>query len=377
MKQISIFSGMFVAFCMFTTSCNGQWQNNTSSEEAVVQKDTTKHLTLVFAGDLMQHLPQITTAKVGNEYDYTECFEYIKPQIEYADIAVGNFETTLAGPPYTGYPCFGAPDDFLRDCKATGFDVFLTANNHSCDKGKRGIERTIQMMDSMKVKHLGSYVNLASRNKTYPFVLEKNGFRLVFLNYTYGTNGIPVKVPNIVNLIDTVQIAKDIAAAKSKKPDCIIAFMHWGDEYQLVQNKKQEELANWLFEKGVTHIIGGHPHVVQPMEIRTDADGNKHVLVYSLGNFVSNMTKPSTIGGMLVHMELEKDSTTRVANCNYSLYFVTRPAISGNKTHRIYDVCTPDSVLNPAEINLRESFLNIARPIFKEHNKNVSEALKR
>lgn len=339
----------------------------------VEPRDTTRHISLVFAGDLMQHGPQIKSARVGNSYDYTECFAHIKPQIEYADIAVANFETTLAGPPYTGYPCFCAPDEFLRDVKATGFDVLLTANNHTCDKGKKGIERTIHMMDSLHIPHLGSYIDTAARNRQHPLLIEQNGFRLAFLNYTYGTNGIPVPKGNVVNGIDKEQMARDIKKAKQMAPDAIIAFMHWGEEYHLTPVASQRELADWLFAQGVDHIIGGHPHVVEPMEIRTDSLGRQHVLAYSLGNFVSNQYKDNTYGGMLVHMALEKDSTVRLASCDYSLYFVTRPNNSGHKSHRVYDVHTPDSELSASERTLRDKFVSSARALFTKHNKNVSE----
>ena len=101
--------------------------------------------------------------------------------------------------------------------------------------------------------------------------MEKNGFRIALLNYTYGTNGIPVTPPNIVNYIDTTVIAKDIEESKAMKPDAIIACMHWGIEYQSLPDKEQKFLADWLIQKGVNHVIGSHPHVVQPIEVRTDS----------------------------------------------------------------------------------------------------------
>lgn len=362
-------------------SCANEHRSFLFAQEAepvdTVPEVVTTRLSLVFAGDLMQHMPQINAARTkGGDYDYTECFEHIRPQIEYADIAVANFETTLAGAPYSGYPTFCAPDAFLRDVKAAGFDVLLTANNHTCDRGQRGIERTIAMMDSLQIPHLGSYVSEAARQQQYPYVFEREGIRLAFLNYTYGTNGIPVPKGNVVNRIDREQIARDIAAAKAKHPDVIIAFMHWGEEYHPLPVDSQRELADWLFAQGVDHVIGGHPHVVEPMEIRTDSLGQKHVLAYSLGNFVSNQSRQGTVGGMLVHMTLEKDSTTRLSACDYSLYFVTRPGSSGHKQHRIYDANTPDSVLNKSERNLRDNFLSATRALFQKHNKNVSERKK-
>ena len=231
--------------------------------------DSTYHITLLFAGDLMQHSQQIQMGrKADGTYDYSLCFKYMKEEIERADVAIANFETTLGGAPYTGYPQFCSPDQFLIDSRDAGFDIMLTANNHVCDRYSKGIERTIAMMDSLKVPHLGSYVNEQEREKNYPFLLEKNGFRIVLLNYTYGTNGIPTRKPNVVNYIDKKQMAIDIAKAKGMNPDAIIACMHWGVEYTLQPVPAQRQLADWLFSQGVTHIIGGHPHVVEPMEVR-------------------------------------------------------------------------------------------------------------
>lgn len=376
MRQ-SLSAAIFAPLFFFFQSCAGDFHPLAffagSDTIAVEEPVVTSRLTLVFAGDLMQHKPQINAAHTKDGYDYAECFEHIKAQIDYADIAVANFETTLAGPPYSGFPCFSAPDAFLRDVKATGFDILLTANNHTCDKGKRGIDRTIQVMDSLQIPHLGSYVDSLSREKSYPLLVEKNGFRLAFLNYTYDTNGIPVPKGKIVNRIDKDLMAKDIAKAKQMHPDAIIAFMHWGAEYHRTPIESQRELADWLFAQGVDHIIGGHPHVVEPMEIRTDNLGNRHALAYSLGNFVSNQSKDHTYGGMLVHMTLEKDTTTRLAACDYSLYFVTRPNNSGHKQHRVYDAHTPDSVLCSGERSLRDRFLKSTRELFAKHNKNVQE----
>ena len=119
--------------------------------------DSTYHITLLFAGDLMQHSQQIQMGrKADGTYDYSLCFKYMKEEIERADVAIANFETTLGGAPYTGYPQFCSPDQFLIDSHDAGFDIMLTANNHVCDRYSKGIERTIAMMDSLKVPHLGS-----------------------------------------------------------------------------------------------------------------------------------------------------------------------------------------------------------------------------
>ncbi|MBR5983184.1 MAG: CapA family protein [Bacteroidales bacterium] len=349
-------------------------ETDTITEE-VQTKDTTYRISLLFAGDIMQHNDQFKYALMDDDtYDYSECFQYVKHEIESADIAVANFETTLAGPPYHGYPNFCAPDKFLIDCKSAGFDIMLTANNHTCDRRQQGLERTIRVMDSIGIQHLGTYLDTASFEQNYPLLVEKNGFRIAMLNYTYAINGAKVHAPNIVNRIDTAKISIDIEKAKCMEPDAIIAFMHWGVEYMLEPDASQKKLADWLFGKGVTHIIGSHPHIVEPIEIRTDSiTGEKHVLAYSLGNFISNSTRQGTYCGMTIRLDLEKDSTVRISNCDYSLYFVTHPPINGHKQFRIYPTTVPDSLLNFHEAYRKHITLDSIRPFLNEKNKGIYE----
>jgi hypothetical protein len=199
----------------------------------------------------------------------------------------------------------GASDEYLQAIKDAGFDILLTANNHCLDRGKKGMERTIQLLDSSGIRYAGTYKNLSERRQRYPLFINRNGFRIALLNYTYGTNGIKATSPNIVNYIDKNTILQDIQSAKARQPDAIIACMHWGEEYQSLPNREQRELANWLLQQGVTHIIGSHPHVIQPMELRTNGT-EQHIIVYSLGNFISNMSKANTDGGLIFTLQLEK-----------------------------------------------------------------------
>lgn len=177
------------------------------------------------------------------------------------------------------------------------------------------------MLDSLCIPRIGTYRNESDRSRRYPMIIEKNGFRIVLLNYTYATNGLIETPPRIVNRIDRRAMRQDIAEARAIQPDAIIACMHWGTEYELLPDKSQKQLADWLLGQGVTHIIGNHPHVVQPMELRTDSTGRQHVVVYSLGNFISNMSRTHTDGGAAFTLVLEKDSTghTRIARCCYDL----------------------------------------------------------
>lgn len=267
---------------------------------------------LYFAGDAMQHIAQIESAlQTDGTYSYKECFTYVKEQVSEANLAICNLEVTLGGEPYRGYPQFSAPDEFASALKDAGFDILLTANNHCLDRRNKGLIRTLDVLDSLGIAHVGTYRDSAERDSLYPYLTTVNNITFAILNYTYGTNGIPANPPCIVNLIDTAQILIDINKARAKKADVIIACMHWGDEYVLKQNKTQEQLTDWLIENGVDHIIGNHPHVIQPTELRKDKyNGGHHFIAYSLGNYISNMSARNTDIGMSATLRFSKLSFT-------------------------------------------------------------------
>jgi len=290
-------------------------------------QDTTR-LRLLFVGDIMQHDSNIAAAfnSSTNQYDYSSCFEYAAPIVKSADLAIGNLELTLAGKPFKGYPQFSAPDQLAIELKRIGFDVLVTANNHSVDRGRKGIERTIKKLDSLQILHTGTFKDTSDRKLKYPLLLEKNGFRLSLLNYTYGTNGIPIPRPGMVNLIDTVQIKQDIVNAKQQLSDAVIVFFHWGDEYQSLPNKEQKRLTALCFREGVKIVIGSHPHVLQPMEWRKQSD---QFVVYSLGNFISGQRPRYRDGGAMVWLDLQKVkndsiSSTSISNATYELEWVQK-----------------------------------------------------
>lgn len=280
------------------------------SAAATAQTDT---LRLIFAGDIMGHSPQIQSAEVvkNKKYDYAPCFQYIKPVLEKADIAIGNLELTLPGKgPYTGYPMFRSPDELAKALKDAGFDLLVTANNHSNDAHGLGVSNTIQTLRDLGFIQTGTFKTRRDRDAFYPLMVYKNGFKIAIVNYTYDTNGIPTQAPTVVNLIDTVQIKADLAEAVARKPHFIIAIMHWGLEYQLNENKDQQRLARMLIRNGADMVIGMHPHVVQPVKKERvkmpDGSTKEAIVVYSLGNFISNQKQPNTDGGILFQVDLLK-----------------------------------------------------------------------
>lgn len=373
MKQLLL----AVVFLLSLSCKNSDRHSNRSSEIVTTESSdslTPAKITLLFAGDLMQHKAQIDAARSGNSYDYSSYFQYIREEISSADIAIANLEVTLGGKPYRGYPSFSAPDEYLSAIKEAGFDVLLTANNHILDRGKRGLERTTLMLDSMNIPHAGSYKDSTARSERYPLILEKNGFRIAILNYTYGSNGLTPTPPNVVNYIQKDQMSRDIQRAKEQHPELIIACMHWGDEYKSLPNKEQKALADWLLSQGVTHIIGSHPHVVQPLELRTDSiTGDRHVVVYSLGNLISNMSAKGTDGGILFKMEISKEQPTQVESCGYSIVWTARPDINHRKNYTLIPADFPLDSLSVTEQNKFKKFVEETRLLLNTYNKEVEE----
>lgn len=346
-------------------------------------KDTASgEISLLFIGDVMGHGPQITSAldKTTNTYDYNGCFKFITEEMSDADYTIANLEVTLAGPPYTGYPQFSSPDELAVGCKNAGIDILVTANNHSCDRGGAGITRTIWVLDSLNILHTGTFKDTNDWKSNNPLIIEHNCFRLAILNYTYGTNGIPFPKPTIVNLIDKDVIAKDIALAKTKKVDKIIVVTHWGEEYQSNAGTWQITMGQYIFDQGADIIIGAHPHVLQKMvwEKTRDTLGRENLVVYSLGNFVSNQRDRKKDGGAMIKLTLKKENgKTFIQDAGHILTWVYTPVEDGAKKYYILPCAryenNPAFFDNETSYNQMKLFLSDSRKLFTEQNKNIGE----
>ncbi len=257
-------------------------------------------------GDLLMHSPLITAYydKNSNSHNFENIFSYMSPYIKNVDYSVINMEGTLSSKNFSGYPCFRCPECIIDHC---GFDMFLTANNHSYDARSSGFHHTSETLKNKNVDFIGTRLN--EDNKKY-IVKEINGIKLGMINYTYGTinkdgtvsvNGIPCnasdsKLLNVFdyNFLDTFFDEQETLIANMKKDgaDKIIYYMHWGNEYQLKENSLQRKIAQKLCDLGVDVIIGGHPHVVQPMDLlHSKISGKDTICIYSTGNAISNQRR--------------------------------------------------------------------------------------
>lgn len=338
-----------------------------------------KDVSLLFVGDVMQHGPQIKGAYNAktDTYEYEHSWQFIQPVIESVDIAIANLEVTHAGKPYTGYPQFSAPDDLSRALKNVGFDVILTANNHSCDGGAKGVTRTLDVLDEQKLPHTGTFRSKEERDKNYPLIVEKNNIKIAVLNYTYGTNGLFVKAPLIINYIDSTVMKADFEKAK-KQADYIICTMHWGDEYKSLPNAYQKKWEKYCYELGADMVIGSHPHVIQPIEKKTI--NNKEVLTaYSLGNFVSNQRDRYKNGALIVRSTIGSNGNNQVVlkDADYVLAYV-HTAIEGPFKHYYllpdYKYDELDSTFfSETDRKARDLFFADSRSLMEKHTIGVKE----
>lgn len=298
---------------------------------------------LLFVGDAMAHGPQLRAAlQPDGTYDFTSCFDALRTEISGADYAVVNLETPVSGGNYSGYPMFNAPDSYVDALRDAGFDLFLTANNHTLDRGDAGLKKTIHLLDSLGLDHLGTYVNATERSRRLPMIAEVKGYRVGMLNYTYGTNDLKAKGDVVVDYIDRDVIAQDVKALRNAGAEIIIANMHWGEEYHLQPVASEKSMADYLTSLGVDVIMGSHPHVVQPVETRTNPiTGTPVQVIYSLGNFISNQQDTNSRGGLMVKLRLRRHGvkvTVSAPEC--SLFYCSHPT----GTQRNYKLLRVDSV---------------------------------
>lgn len=327
-----------------------------SPDDAVQQIDEPRQARLVFAGDLMQHMPQVRAAcRPDGTFDYSETFRYVKPIFEEADFAMLNFETTLTPTSrYTGYPMFRSPAQLADAIRDIGIDAVVMANNHICDNGQTGIEYMTARFDSLGIVHTGAFIDSTRYRMNHPLRFEVKGIRFALLNYTYDTNGVPIPKGTIVNLIDTTAIQNDLRRIDRSETDCIIVFFHWGDEYVRKPNDTQRKLAELCHRYGTEIVMGSHPHVIQPFEAGYDTDSIiRSVTVYSLGNFVSNQRDRYKNGGLIVTLDVEKKNEQIEICPYYTPVWVAMP------NYRILPPSVADTL--PLPSGQRESYRQFIR----------------
>lgn len=306
------------------------------------QEEKPINFTLTALGDTLCHNTQYWDAynNETKEYDFSYVYEDIEYYTKVSDITIGSLETTFAGEDkgYSNYPTFNSPDSLAKALKKIGVSVISLAGNHALDYGYTGLCRTIDVLDDADISHLGTYKTAEEQEK----ILIKNvkGVKIAFINYTYGTNGIPVPSGKdyCVNLINRDLISKQIEQAKEQNVDMIVACMHWGTEYKTTANSEQKELADFLFKNGVDIIIGNHPHVLEHMEKKTitleDGTSKDVFVVYALGNFTADQRDEITRDSAILNLNITKqlDGKISINTVDYVPIYMYKN--SNAKTHK-------------------------------------------
>ncbi len=261
-------------------------------------------------GDIMLHQWQMDFAydKGTKTYDFYKSFDAIDKYLKDADYTIGNLETVFAGNErgFSDFPMFNALDEFGKGIKDAGFDFLTTANNHSNDKGTKGILRTIEVLDELGIDHVGTYKSAEERDKV--FIKEINGMKFAFLSFTYGTNGLPLEKgkPYLANIMSESLIQSDIARAKLENPDFIVVMPHMGNEYELYPKQVFKNWIQLMCDAGADIVLASHPHVLQPIETMTASDGRECFVIYSLGNFISSQRTTPRDAGVILELNFEK-----------------------------------------------------------------------
>ena len=348
---------IFIIFIFNKYNKNAKTNTNTennSTETTLLNKNTKQDIaepitfTLTSLGDTLCHNTQYWDAynSKTDEYDFSYVYEDIKNYTLSSDITIGSLETTFAGKEkgYSNYPTFNTPDSLATALKDIGVDVVSLAGNHALDYGYSGLCRTIDVFNNIGLSHLGTYKTAEDQEKI--LIKDVKGVKIAFINYTYGTNGIPLPSGKefCVNLIDKDFIKKQINQAKEQNVDMIVACMHWGTEYRTTANSEQKDLANFLFENGVDVILGNHPHVLEPMEKKTitlqDGTTKDVFVVYALGNFTADQRAEITKDSAILNLTITKNSNGKISidKVNYiPIYMYKNTNVSTHK-FKILDI---------------------------------------
>ncbi len=306
-------------------SLSSEEDGDISSEKPEVQDTVSSEVTLVMVGDMLMHTQVNNSGKQQDgSYNYDHLFANVADEIREADLALVNQEVIISGADagLKGYPRFNGAYELGDSLVSAGFDVILHATNHAMDMGKEGLIRcrTFWNDNYPEIGVVGIYATAEEAEEIC--IREVNGIKIAILNYTYGTNGIPLPedMPYAVDLWNEKQITSDVTKAK-EMADLVIVCPHWGTEYVLEETSKQRRWAQFLADAGVDLCIGTHPHVIEPMEVIRGETGNEMLVYYSVGNFV-NATSGTAEGvsnrmlGAMAKVTVVKDE----AGCSISAY---------------------------------------------------------
>ena len=415
--KILIIICIFVATLISTIIINIRGDNYKSSKNQEVKNNlqASKNVeyneaSIVAVGDIIIHEQQLKAQfnEGTGEYNFENNFKYVKSHIKSADMALANLETTLAGKQqkYTGYPLFNSPSSIVDAIKDCGFDILSTVNNHTIDRGSAGVFSTVAEIQKRNLKAIGTRENLNKK----PYIIEDvKGIKIGVISYsdetprkgkrkTLNAIEIPSDVEDLLNTFSYEHLEEDLSKIKvqidemkSQGAEAIIFFVHWGNEYARQPNQHQTRIANTLCDYGVDVIIGSHPHVVQPIEfITSKKTGKRSLVVYSMGNFISNQQYERTNNrytedGIIVNIQIKKSKLAKDITISGVSYIPTWVHRYSDNSRFVYEVLPlTDALASKEEYKLNdaievwraENSEKNTRMLMGESNEIIEETLK-
>ena len=330
-----ILLGTLASFQAYSWALNDHHFRSAGRDEEA-QTGRVETITLTAAGDCLMHMPEVNSGlQADGSYRFDTFFADVADLIREGDFSSTDLETALAGPEsgYTGFPLFNSPDEIAHTFKQVGFDMVVTANNHSLDRGYTGGIRTLRVLREAGLETLGTYRNPSEASSF--LIKDIKGVKVGYLAYTYSTNGVPVPIehPEYVNLLEKDSILADIKALRPQV-DVLILILHWGVEYQPRPGQDQILMARDFIKAGADAILGSHPHVIQTMEVINEK-GKPKFVIYGMGNFISNQQGLERNCGIVLKLKFRKDfdqNETRLTEVAYTPTF-SHPYNDNGRVH--------------------------------------------
>ncbi len=354
--KIAIITLSIISVFIFNVPSTFKFDNS----NRIINSDSTVTITISVVGDLMCHIPQFEYAQVEKDsFDFNPVYRNVKKYLESSDFTFGNLETVAAGKEsggYTGYPFFNTPASYITALKDVGFDLLVTANNHSLDRSEKGILKTINEINKRNLKYVGTYTSQQDRDSIRIFDIK--GIKIAILAYSYGTNGNPIpKGKNyLINLIDYNLIGKDIQSAKTNGAELVLVHFHFGEEYKREPVQFQKDVIKKTIELGADIIIGGHPHVLQSVNFykTNNAKLDSGFVAYSMGNFFSNQQDRYKYSGMILTLTIKKDFSKNKIELSEVKYLPTW-VFKGNTSNGKEYVIMPSTNISDTTLSLSKS----------------------
>lgn len=290
---------------------------------------------ILAVGDNIIHEEIYNQAKarsISGGYDFSFVYENLKDIISSADAALITQESVISSEHgVSAYPLFNSPAEIGDELSKLGFTVVNTATNHALDFGEKGLKNTLGFLKEKGLNSIGAYESKEAAN--WLNIQDVNGIKVAWLGFTESLNGhsLPEDSEVSVELSDYETHLNEMITLAKRKADIVIVCAHWGNEYETEVTQSQKDLAAKLAEWGADIIIGSHPHVIQPVEYIKNSNGSKTLVAYSLGNFVSAMTKPELMLGGMLTFDVVKNTDTKEIT-------VENVAFSGVVTHYGYNL---------------------------------------